>query len=287
MTTRSAGESGRGVTLTCMEVWGGSDAFENAVSVPGIDAWLCSIPHEGAAEGGDVHYISLCAAGQIARFVVADVAGHGADVAGFSSSLRTMVRKSINTPDQTRIARTLNGMMSDSDQMDGRFATAILSSYFAPTRTLSLVNAGHPRPIFYSAASGGWRVLDAETAERFEGPSNLPLGVIDRTPYAQFGVRLEAGDAVVLYTDSLTEAKRTDGSMLGEAGLLDVARALDHGDPGGMAKGLVAGVRAQAGDGAIDDDITVLVLLANGQQPPAPTLRERARAMGRLAGLPI
>lgn len=287
MTTQSAERSGQGVKLTCMEVWGGSEAFENAVSMPGIDAWLCSIPYEGAVEGGDVHYISLCAAGQIARFVVADVAGHGSDVAEFSSSLRTMVRKSINTPDQTKIARTLNGMMSQSDQMEGRFATAVLGSYFAPTRTLSLVNAGHPRPLFYSAASGAWRVLDAESAEEVDGPSNLPFGIIDPTPYAQFGVRLEAGDAAVLYTDSLIEAKQAGGSMLGEAGLLGVARGLDHSDPQGMAKGLLEGVRAQTTDGEIDDDITVLVLRANGQEPPAFSLGERARAIGRLVGLPI
>lgn len=31
--------------MTCMEIWGGNEAFDNAVSVPGIDAWIYSQLH--------------------------------------------------------------------------------------------------------------------------------------------------------------------------------------------------------------------------------------------------
>ena len=49
--------------------------------MPGVDAWVYSQPCENQAAGGDVHYVSTCAAGQVVRMVVADVAGHGAGVA--------------------------------------------------------------------------------------------------------------------------------------------------------------------------------------------------------------
>ena len=48
--------------LQCMEIWGGNAAIHSAVSVPEVDAWISSDPCEGAAKGGDIHYISQCAA---------------------------------------------------------------------------------------------------------------------------------------------------------------------------------------------------------------------------------
>src|SRR5690606_40547076 len=41
-----------------------------------LDAWIYSKPH-GGKQGGDVHYVSSCAAGMLTRLLVADVRGHG------------------------------------------------------------------------------------------------------------------------------------------------------------------------------------------------------------------
>ncbi len=88
-----------------MEVWGGNGAIHNAISVPGIDAWISSDPYEGNAYGGDIHSVSMCGAGRISRFAIADVAGHGAAVGELAHRLRSLMRKYINTLDQTRFAR--------------------------------------------------------------------------------------------------------------------------------------------------------------------------------------
>jgi hypothetical protein len=74
--------------MQCMEIWGGSHAAESAVTTPGLDTWVYSRPHQGAAEGGDVRYVSLCGGGVITRLVVADISGHGAGVAEFAGMLR-------------------------------------------------------------------------------------------------------------------------------------------------------------------------------------------------------
>jgi len=49
-----------------MEIWGGNRFVETGVELPGLDAWVYSRPHGGAEGGGDVHYVSSCAAGMIA-----------------------------------------------------------------------------------------------------------------------------------------------------------------------------------------------------------------------------
>ncbi|MCA1686587.1 MAG: hypothetical protein LC745_11560, partial [Planctomycetia bacterium] len=81
-----------GRSMHCMEIRGGSQAVEEAVTTPGIDAWVFSHPHEGADSGGDVHYLSLCGGGVITRLILADVSGHGAAVAEISKSLRALMR---------------------------------------------------------------------------------------------------------------------------------------------------------------------------------------------------
>ncbi len=50
------------VRMACMEVWGGSEAVNAAVTLSGLDAWIYSRPYgENAEAGGDVYYVSACA----------------------------------------------------------------------------------------------------------------------------------------------------------------------------------------------------------------------------------
>ncbi len=77
-----------------------------------------------------------------------------------------LMRRHINTANQTRFAVDLNRAFSNLD-LDGRFATAVLATYFAPTDHLIICNAGHPRPLLYRAAGNTWDLLDAKTP----GPS--------------------------------------------------------------------------------------------------------------------
>src|SRR5689334_4344170 len=80
-------------TMRCMEIWGGNHAADACVATPGLDLWLYSQPYQGAENGGDVHYVSLCGGGRITRFLLADVAGHGAEVAPMARLLRGLLRK--------------------------------------------------------------------------------------------------------------------------------------------------------------------------------------------------
>jgi serine phosphatase RsbU (regulator of sigma subunit) len=61
---------------------------------------------------------------------------------------------------------------------------------------------------------------------------NLPLGIDENSTHDQFSIRLEPGDLVVFNADALTEALDTAGQMLGEAGLLGLARDIEPSKPG-------------------------------------------------------
>lgn len=270
--------------MQCMEIWGGNRAANNAISTPGIDAWVLSRPHAGSAVGGDIHYVSMCMSGSIARFCIADVAGHGAGVSDLALKLRALMRRYINTPDQSRFTRTLNeGFLAQSSE--SRFATALLATYFAPTDHLVICNAGHPRPIWYRADRFEWSILHHELPDRAGRVRNLPLGVIEPTDYHQFAVELGKGDLVLAYTDSLTEAQDAAGHQLGEKGLLRIVRSLDPTRPDLINDTLVQRIAERCGHDAFDDDLTLMLLHHNAADPPFPTPSEFVRGFGRAIGL--
>ena len=81
----------------CTEVFNGNGSIHNAVSLPGIDAWISSDPFRGDERGGDVHYVSTCGDGRISRFAVLDVAGHGETVERVARRLGSLMQKHVDT----------------------------------------------------------------------------------------------------------------------------------------------------------------------------------------------
>lgn len=264
-------------TMQCLEVWGGNRAVDNGVVMPGLDAWVYSRPYRGHTAGGDIHYVSSCASGRITRVLVADVSGHGDEVARVAAALRDLMRRYVNYIDVGRLARELNRAFTADG---GVYATAVIATYWAPTDDLTLVNAGHPRPLWYRARRRAWTLLEQSEANRAEGLVNIPLGVAEPTRYDQVGVRLGRGDLVVLYTDALIESPGADGRRIGADGLLEIASTLDPADPRRFMGDLLERVRA-AGAEPVHDDVTVLVLRPNDLKPRVSFL-EGVRTTGRL-----
>src|SRR5437588_8610229 len=122
--------------MQCMEIWGGSENVDTAVAMPGLDAWVYSRPYRDAVGGGDVYYVSSCATGRITRLLVADVSGHGQAVADLAVTLRTLMRKYVNHIDQTRFVCSMNERFVEMSAA-GIFATAVVTTFFAPTKQLS------------------------------------------------------------------------------------------------------------------------------------------------------
>src|SRR6185369_14219192 len=126
--------------MQCMEVWGGSQLTAAGVEFGGLDAWVYSKPFGQARSGGDVYYASSCATGRISRLLLADVSGHGKEVAGTAADLRTLMRRFVNRLEQSEFVRLLNQQFKAMSSTR-TFATAIVATFFAPTRRLTVCNA--------------------------------------------------------------------------------------------------------------------------------------------------
>ena len=252
-----------------MEVWNGNGSIHNAISVPGIDVWASSDPFRGEVRGGDVHYVSMCEGGSLSRFAVMDVAGHGAAANELGRRLRSLMRKHVGMLNQAELARAINRdlLRQMGGNFNGQFATAVLTAYFAPTDHLIVCNAGHPRPIWFSAAEGQWGLLDAGTTHTAHPPHNLPLGISERAGYEQFTVPLDKGDLVLLYTDSLIESIGPRRRRLGEQGLLDLVNTMDPRRPERLNDAILTAVDEFRGGTPAQDDETLLVLHHNAADP--------------------
>jgi phosphoserine phosphatase RsbU/P len=107
--------------------------------------------------------------------------------------------------------------------------------------------AGHPPPLHVTA--GGLGPV---------GDGGPLLGVLDRVLLAESTVELAPGDALVVYTDGVPEARRPDGDFYGEDRLL---RHMASG--AGHAHDRVTTLLADVLDfqhGVARDDIAVVVL---------------------------
>ena len=268
--------------MKCLEVCGGSQLTAQGVVIGGLDAWVYSKPHGQAKRGGDVYYALSCAAGRITRLLLADVSGHGKSVAAIAADLRLLMRRFINRWDQAEFVRLLNQQFSTLSKT-GTFATAIVSTFFAPSRRLILCNAGHPRPILYRACKKEWNLLGDRGPSRLSGPSNLPLGVFSITEYEHFDVELEPGDCVLTYTDALIESSDADEEMLGEEGVLRILNLLGDVKPEKLIDALLGEIAERYPENLSDDDVTVLMVRANGGAQTL-TLGVKMRAAARMVG---
>ncbi|MFH1919448.1 MAG: SpoIIE family protein phosphatase [Planctomycetota bacterium] len=166
--------------LKCNEIWGGIQAAESSASVPGIDAWVICKPHMGAVGGGDIYYVGLCGRGMKSRFVVADVSGHGEVVASYATKLHDMMEEQMDTVDQSQLVKALNEGFPSLVSSE-HFATAVIMSYTPMAKHMVVVNAGHPRPLWYSRRKNRWQILSHDVSEGADKLLELPSDVAARS----------------------------------------------------------------------------------------------------------
>lgn len=244
-------------SLACLEIWGGNRRVACPVELPGLSGWISSSPAGPASAGGDVCYLSACGHGQVARILLADVAGHGQDISVAASELRSLIHKHINTWDQSDLMRELNGALRDRTRF--RIATAIALSTYSATGCVLFSNAGHPPPLWYHPRDRKWEFLldDSPQSVQVEG---LPLGAISGTQYRQTAIQLEANDLLVLYTDGVSEALASPGEATGLKRLLEIARRLPVDSPAAAGQALLDALLEFRSETTREDDKTLVVL---------------------------
>ena len=249
-----------GYQLDCTEVWGGNNVADKLVKLPGLVGLIHSKPVEPATSGGDLYYVSACDKRLLSRVVLADVAGHGEAVEGISTRLRMLVKKYINTFDQSALMREINEAFYNQNEDLAQYATAVVLSHDCRTGELIFASAGHPPTLWYHASQKEWSWLHERTTDSVETFEGLPLGLVPGTEYEQTRVRFAEGDLLILYTDGITECANKSDKELGYEGLRDLLRGLPVEPSIATASALVTAVEEFRGSTPCRDDQSVIVL---------------------------
>lgn len=247
--------------MNCMEVWGGSGATSTCLRRPGLDVWVRSQPQSKIESGGgDLHLLSSCASGRITRMLLADVCGFGSLFAEIAAELRDIMKKNVNSIQQARVVRRMSLRLDEASRRGG-FASTMMSTYFAPTRSFTLCNAGHAPPLLFRAASGEWSILKQMRTDATSVDS--PPGVVGPNEYQQFKLRLGVGDMVLSYSNVLTECRSLTGGIIGLVGLLKRVRRLDATRPQELITQLLTQVQSEHMENLTRSDTTVLLCRAS------------------------
>ncbi|HLK47973.1 MAG TPA: PP2C family protein-serine/threonine phosphatase [Bryobacteraceae bacterium] len=208
------------------------------------------IPH-GPVSGD---YCDLVEAEGGLYFMLGDVSGKGVSasllMAHLNATLRGFARRGL-APEEA---------MCEANRL---FAESTLASHYVTLvcgransdGAVELVNAGHCAPMLVRSRGG------VETLE----PSGLPLGLaLPGAPPARFPaqrIALGEGDALVLYTDGLTEAVNASDDDYGAARLSQVlATSARKNARELVARSLADLTQFLAGD-ELRDDLTILALV--------------------------
>ncbi|MDQ4132877.1 MAG: SpoIIE family protein phosphatase [Actinomycetota bacterium] len=219
------------------------------LSLPGLDIGGAYRPTgDGSVVGGDFYDVFETGTDTVG-VVLGDVCGKGPAAAVLTALARYTIRAEacrIREPGAV-LARLHDAMVR---QYPNQFCTALFA-------TVTLADGG-PR---LTVASGGHHLpLQVRPDGRIDtiGEPGRILGLLDAPELVDTSTVLAPGDAVVLYTDGVTEARRGP-EYFGDDGLVSALAATTGMGAQAMADAVVAQV-VEFQEGQVRDDIAVVVI---------------------------
>jgi serine phosphatase RsbU (regulator of sigma subunit) len=207
----------------------------------------------GNLVGGDFYDLAPNSVGGC-DILLGDASGVGPEAAGLAGIARYTARalaESGRSPSE--ILSQLNTAIVRA-ATDGRFCTATLARLHLDEADASLpvelASSGHPPAIV---------IRRDRTVTTANSETGMALGIIDQAPVAQVALTLEAGDALVLYTDGVVEARNPGGELFGQDRLLAVLALAAGRSAEGIARRLELAVRDHRGQRQGDDVAIVVV----------------------------
>jgi serine phosphatase RsbU (regulator of sigma subunit) len=217
--------------------------------LPSVSGWELASSYaagDAAAEvGGDFFDVVELEAGFMA--IVGDVTGKGVEAAALTSLARyTLATAARFDPTPSAVVRLLNDVLVDRSDMS---LLTVACAHVVPTRNgalMRLTSAGHPLPV----------LVRPGTEPATIGPPGLLLGMTKSARWRERVIELMPGDALLFYTDGVTDTP-SGSARFGEERLL--AALAGQSDPAAMIAAVQGALRAfQEGD--VVDDRAMLAL---------------------------
>ena len=206
---------------------------------------------DGTEVGGDFYDAFRAADGSL-TLVIGDVTGKGAKAAALTGLTRHTLRTAAQyEPGPSEILKALNRALVGQRNRRGKYCTVAVCRFGSSAADgavpVDVACAGHPLPL----------VLRRDGTVDAVGEPGTLLGYVTDPTLVDARARLEPGDALVLYTDGITEA-RTRTGLLGDARLAALLRACAGLDAQAIANRLERAT-VQAQDAPPRDDVAIAV----------------------------
>jgi len=219
---------------------------QKPLTLPGWQVAACYRPV--IQVGGDMYDWLRMTDGRV-LFWIADGTGHGAAAALLTTLAKLLFHH--GNAEHHRPGKIMEAVNNDFRSIFAgqSFMTAMCVALDPGTGRASVVGAGHP-PLLLARHKGATESILSVAP---------PLGLIEQPQFSETNVRLERGDAFVLYTDGLFRWSKDEQHRLTPK-LLE--ETLDHSAPSADAllKSIVAQTAPDTDVNTSPDDMTVLTV---------------------------
>jgi phosphoserine phosphatase RsbU/P len=187
---------------------------------------------------------------------VADAKGHGFGSALVMALTRAYVRcfAAMQLELDDILARVNQMLLRDLEH--GHFVTLFLARLNPDRRALSYASAGHVE---------GFVFLDSGSVKHTLDSTGPPLGLFSGSNFASRDpIPLAPGEIALFLTDGVTESTTPNGHQFGTERVLDYVQTHNRDSASSIADGIYHATRAFVQGDPQDDDITSVIIRANG-----------------------
>ncbi len=204
--------------------------------------------------GGDFFDILNFPDGRIG-IAVADVSGKGVPAALFMMSSYTLLKSvAFVRSGPGEVLREVNRLIGENNEAS-MFVTLFFAVFDPANGEFVYANGGHNPPLIVRADG---------TSALLPQPPGIALGVTPDFAYERSTMTLSPGDAVVIYTDGVTEAENGTQEQFGIERLREVFADAPPSNARKDNTAVFQAVKTFVGDAPQFDDITCLTLYRSG-----------------------
>ena len=183
-------------------------------------------------------------------FVMADVSGHGVSAGMLVSSLQTAFHTLVPEADSPlSVLERINRLYIHNIHVT-TFVTIFLGKYDPQTRIMNYANAGHNSAYVYRMET------NEEVWLRPTGPA---IGLSERFFINCKDIQLERGDILLLYTDGITEAADSQGTLWGEDRLAEIIRQNAEASSEQLIQMIMSALKEHTNGSPLADDVTLVI----------------------------
>lgn len=179
-----------------------------------------------------------------------DVSGKGTAAALLMSSLHAAIHAQVAARNSLlETIKSVNQYLAQNTPAN-RFVTLFMAELNPADGTLKYINAGHNPPLIGR--------VDGEIEQLKSG--GFPLGIIPTAEYEINETRLNAGEAIIIFSDGVSEAANLNGDEFGLERLSEVIRRNLSSSASGLRDKIESALSVFTQNAPANDDITLVIV---------------------------